>query len=215
MIVEFRDNEPKTLSLEHGEGYRFSDRFNNPRIRYNLVGGDVLFVDVPTSNSIRNLELQPGEAFCICTYKKGRNRLWNVWLSPETEKARAEAEKPQVASMLEDMVPVLRASVEAVQRKKAGVLTMPAPKPSVQPAPELPATGTYGAAPRPQIGAAAVPRKIPMNVAFQEIVQFVNEGLKSAGDGWNDGCRQDLVSTVFIAASKAGYLTLWERPDAA
>ena len=215
MIVEFRDNEPKTLSLEHGEGYRFSDRFNNPRIRYNLVGGDVLFVDVPTSNSIRNLELQPGEAFCICTYKKGRNRLWNVWLSPGTEKARAEAEKPQVASMLEDMVPVLRASVEAVQRKKAGVLTMPAPKPSVQPAPELPATGTYGAVPQRIVAAGSVPpHKLPFDVAFREVVRLVNDGLEANHEQWNDEARQGMVSTILIAASQHGWVTLWERPAA-
>ena len=75
-------------------------------------------------------------------------------------------------------------------------------------------TGTEGPKPIP---AAAGPTKptfnpgrIPYNVAFREVLRFVTAGLKSAGEQ----SRQDMVSTILIAAAKQGHISLWER-DAA
>lgn len=141
MIVDFRYNEPKTLALANTEAYNFMDRYNLPRVRYTLVGGDCLFVDVPTSQRIRALELKAGETFGMCKGKDGRRNVWRVWLTPETEKARAAEEKPQVEAQLRDMVPILQASVAAVQRKRGQVIAMPSETPQV------PGTGTYGAVP--------------------------------------------------------------------
>lgn len=193
MIIEFVYNEPQTLALEHSESYIFSDRYNNPRVRFNLVGGDVLFVDAPTAALIRGLQLSGGETFLLVKRRDGRRNIWRAWLSPETEKARAAAEAPAIARELKAASTLGAASLRLVP--PAG-------------------TGTYGPAPKPlQIG-AAVPQKIPFNVAFNEAVRLVQEGLGAAADQWNDEARQAAVATILIAASKAGWLTLWERPAA-
>jgi hypothetical protein len=57
--------------------------------------------------------------------------------------------------------------------------------------------------------------KIPLDVAFREILGFVTKALNEHGEQWNGDARQDLVSTVLIAATKAGYTTIWNREDAA
>jgi len=79
-------------------------------------------------------------------------------------------------------------------------------------------TGTHGPAPqrapRPvRAAATTLPGRVPYNVAFREVVQFVSAGLKDTGEQWSDQARQDLVSTVLISAAKAGLLCLWERPQ--
>lgn len=207
MIVEFALNAPQTLALSHCEAYAFSDRFNNSRVRYNLTDGNVLFVDLPTSNRIRDLKLQAGETFVIVKRRDGRRNVWAVWLTPELEKARAAQEKPAIEAELR--CASFPASIPAVSfpGRKGVVLPMPDPKP------EVGGTGTYGAAPRLAAG-VRVPEKIPVDVAFREIVRFVNEGLEQSGEVWNDKARQAIVSTVLIAADKLGWLTTWERPAA-
>jgi hypothetical protein len=44
-----------------------------------------------------------------------------------------------------------------------------------------------------------------------EVVKFVTSGLRDAGEQWSDASKQDLVSTVIIAAAKMGLLGVWER----
>jgi hypothetical protein len=58
-----------------------------------------------------------------------------------------------------------------------------------------------------------VPREIRngLCVAFRETVQFVTAELKAAGEQWSDQAKQDMVSTVLIAASKSGLVGVWER----
>ena len=64
-------------------------------------------------------------------------------------------------------------------------------------------------------GARRVHSRIPLDVAFREILAFVKEGLEASGEQWNDRARQKIVCTILIAAAKAGWLTVWERSDAA
>jgi len=78
--------------------------------------------------------------------------------------------------------------------------------------------GRHYAATLPGLAVAAIQssRKptrvcIPYNVAFREVLQFVTDGLKQAGEQWTDQARQDAVSTILIAAAKQGLLSLWER----
>jgi hypothetical protein len=73
----------------------------------------------------------------------------------------------------------------------------------------------------PSSGASATPRggsgarRIPLDVAFREILALVKDGLERNGEQWNDGARQNAVSTILIAAAKQGWLTVWERGEAA
>ena len=56
---------------------------------------------------------------------------------------------------------------------------------------------------------------IPLNVAFREITRFVVAELNASGEQWSENSRQDLVSTLLIAAQKANLLGVWERGEAA
>ena len=69
-------------------------------------------------------------------------------------------------------------------------------------------TGTFGPTPLPH---ALRTSRIPYNVAFREVLGFVTQGLKDAGEQWTDQARQDMISTVLISASNNGLLSVWER----
>lgn len=77
--------------------------------------------------------------------------------------------------------------------------------------------GTTGALPKAApVIAAAVRRgppiqRIPMDQAFIEITAFVTRGLQAAGEQWTDQAKQDMISTIVIAAQKQGLLEVWER----
>jgi hypothetical protein len=89
------------------------------------------------------------------------------------------------------------------------------PRQEGQASPESPkGTGTYG--PLPQVALAARKRfdPIPFNLAFREVVGFVTKELNASGEQWSEQSRQDLASTVLIAASKAGWISPWERAEA-
>ena len=64
-------------------------------------------------------------------------------------------------------------------------------------------------APRP------VSTKVPYNVAFGEILDFMSEGLKSRNEQWTDQARQNFVSTVLIGCQREGWIAMWERPHTA
>jgi hypothetical protein len=72
-------------------------------------------------------------------------------------------------------------------------------------------TGTYGPVPQVALASRKTPQRIPYNIAVREIIQFVTAGLRDAGEQWADGSKQDMVSTIIIAAAKQGLLEVWER----
>lgn len=51
--------------------------------------------------------------------------------------------------------------------------------------------------------------QIPANVATREILAFIQSDPNTAN--WSDQSRQDLLSTILIAAYRAGHVGLWER----
>ena len=77
---------------------------------------------------------------------------------------------------------------------------------------EIPAAPGQTGQPAPTQPRPAPPVKIPYNIAFREIVKFVLEELKAAGEQWNDEAKQGMISTFIINASRDGLVTLWERP---
>jgi hypothetical protein len=99
-------------------------------------------------------------------------------------------------------------------------------QPTPEPQPRLfdhRGTGTHGPAPLAQQIAAVAPaiqteparyvkpQPIPWNVAFREVSAFVKAELVANNLQWSDASQQGMVSTVLIAASKAGMVGLWER----
>jgi hypothetical protein len=199
MNVHFQPNVPQTLALQEPRCEQFGDY----EITYTLTDGRLLKVSKQLAAKINELDLQPGETFGICkqmVFNEQRKRetpSWTVWLTPETEKGRAKQEI-QAPMTLAD-----------VKRPKIRSIRKTATAPSQQTALTFDrATGTYGPLPLPQ---TLRPPRIPYNQAFIEILKFVTEGLKKAGEQWTDQAKQDMVSTVLISASNNGLLSLWER----
>jgi hypothetical protein len=76
---------------------------------------------------------------------------------------------------------------------------------AIQPVPEA------DPAPMQHARRQAPPEAIPMNIAFREVVRFVVQELRNSGEQWSDQSRQDLISTLIIAAQKQQLLKVWER----
>ena len=195
-FVHLEPNIPQELALSDVSG-----RPEGFDVIYPTTDGRILKVTHKLAVQINELELKAGEAFMIC---KDRGHAmgsvsYRVWLPPKTEQARAAVEAPEVERQL-------AASLEIVKGRKK-------PKPA---APELKATGTDGpAALRASLPIRTQhPGRIPMNVAFSEVLAFVTNTLKEHGEQWNDQAKQDACCTLLIAAQKAGYLEVWERPNA-
>lgn len=218
--VNFAPNIPQTVSLEFPEGRKLE----TGNVMYSLVGGRVMFLAPDVSQKIQQLGVKPGEPFSICKRWNGQRARasvtrWDVWLTPKAEQERAKEEAGA------DLIPVLQRSLDAQALRKPQVVTMPTPAFPLAP------TGTDGPNPMPLPGEPSLPvpipvpvpisrkppqvGKIPFNVAFQETVKIVKEGLEGAGEQWNDEARQGMVSTILIAAANQGWLAVWERGEAA
>lgn len=76
--------------------------------------------------------------------------------------------------------------------------------------------GSNGA-PKPYAaaGIAAPPTKLPIDVAFCEVLDWMGAALRERNEQWTDQARQDFVSTVLISAQREGWVTLWRRGGAA
>lgn len=82
---------------------------------YRLQNGQTMYLDAEVAASVKMMEIQPGEKFFVCQYyvdPEKKHPAWNVWLAPETEKARAAREEPELERQL-------RESIDLAQRKNA------------------------------------------------------------------------------------------------
>jgi hypothetical protein len=135
-------------------------------------------------------------------------------LTPETEQGRAASELEKQEERTQEV------AEHAKGRKLVRVPRKP-PDPAQPRLFDRRGTGTDGPLPEclPPIPATLPhrlppPARIPYNVAFREVLEFVTAGLKKAGLAWNDQAVQDAVCTILISAQKQGLLTLWERENA-
>jgi len=197
MNVHFKPNEPQTLALQEPR----SERFGDYEITYTLVDGRLLKVSKAVAAKINELDLQAGEAFGMCkqmVFNEQRKRLtpsWTVWLSPESEKARAQQEMKPPMTLADVKRPGKLRSIRKAAPEQGSI-------------PFDRGTGTFGPVALPQ---SLRPPRIPYNVAFREVLSFVTAELKQTGEQWSDQARQDMISTVLISASNSGLLSLWER----
>lgn len=151
----------------------------------------------------------PSGPFFICKRRAhGKKRIWDLWRGPEVGTHEATATQDTLELQL-------ARSLDRVRQ-----LPSPQPIPIRAEAAQPLGTGTYGPVAAPQPVAVSSPTrrkdgKIPLDVAFREILVFVTRGLKEAGEQWGDQAKQDACCTLLISATKAGYTTIWNREDAA
>jgi hypothetical protein len=214
-------NKPVTLALADPEGTFDHDRGIGT---YQTTAGATLTLPRPAVVMLNLLEPRPGEEIVIQKHWTGRKSdkvTWTIALSTRAEKARATAGEPDT------LMQQLGASIEP---PKGNGKPVRVPTPIARPSKRKPVpegqprlfdrgTGTHGPALQPDrapliLPAAAVlanrkPGQIPANIAVKEILEFINSDPGTAN--WSDQARQDLASTVYIAAVKQGQVGLWER----
>jgi hypothetical protein len=210
--VLFVPNVPQQMALKYEEPRPCRSGF---RMIFWLLDGRRLFVSVELAKTIQQMGIRAGEPFSICKHwnglhGRGSKTTWDVWLTPQAEKARAEEEAQVNAGVTlaskEDLTPLLE---QSVREMKSGILRMPVLGVSSPVA----GTGTNGAAAQPRTAPKrSSGERIPFDVAFREAVGIVKQGLEENGEQWSDAARQDMVSTFLIALSNMGLLCLWERP---
>jgi hypothetical protein len=216
MRVRFELNTPQILALADPQGDYNPDQ---EEVFYPTADGRILVLDTRAAGRFNELFLRPGETFGISRNwepgLKGSIPRFDFWLTPASEQARAAEEiaqpEPQRPASITAAQPTPESPAPIRQRRqrRPKVEAMPGPGPLAIPAEAQRGTGTYGPAPRPAIHPR--PGRIPMNVAFREVVQFVTTELQHSGEQWSDQSRQDLVSTIIISASRQGLLDVWER----
>lgn len=225
--VPLPPNIPVTLKLE--DPYRDSCTLYDEELRigrYVTLTGEFLALPRPAAILLNALDAQPGEEITVCRRWSGRTgepHEFTVELTARSEQARAKAESDP------GLLETLEASIEQAEQRKAAVKPpTPIRKPvraakpdTAQPRLFDRGTGTDGPSPQPAIAAHSVPLpaihrngkppQIPANVAVREILAFIQ--LDPSTQNWSDQARQDLASTVYIAACKAGQVGLWERGE--
>lgn len=230
MPIHIAPNRPLYVALadpqSDSEQYDFDLRMG----RYQTVDGRVLALPRSAVIKLNELSPRPGKEIQITKIWSGRpaeQPEWSICLSTRSEKARAAEEAEG-----QGLVPVPQASIEQDQAGKSSVAP-PTPisapkkpaKPTEQPRLFDRGTGTHGPAPRPllpeptpvarPVAAASPvrtrPEQIPANVAVREILQFINADQSTKN--WGGDEKQDLLSTILIAAYKAGQVGLWERGE--
>jgi hypothetical protein len=126
-VVKFPPNVPVEVALKFGGPGKVIATAAGDRVLFSLADDRVMFLDSGVAQKIEHLAVNAREKFFICRRAGAKRRPeWTVWLSPETEKARAEAENGQVLneetpaeseSVLERQ---LRESLELVKAGKLG-----------------------------------------------------------------------------------------------
>jgi hypothetical protein len=171
---------------------------------------------------IAALKIEAGEEISIGRYQQiaGEPANWVICLTPRSEQSRAAKER-------EESERAVREQAEATRRDPAGQLAASiallkkqphsASQQTVQATESPKGTGTYGPAlapaRTPRNRAELPPPRVSYRIAFREITSAVLEVLQEKGEQWTDQAKQDAVSTVFIAAAKAGAIQFDVMPE--
>ena len=134
-VVKFAPNVPVEVALKFALPGRIISTQNGERMMYTLADDRVMFLDLGVAKKVDGLGVNVLEKFFVCRPPSGKaGTEWKVWLSPETEKARAKVEVEAAAQPdptakpkppFEEETPLqqkLRESLELVKKGKLGEL---------------------------------------------------------------------------------------------
>ena len=123
-VVKFTPNMPVEVALKFALPGKVVSTQTGERVMFTLADDRVMFLDLDVARKIDDLGVNVRERFFVCRPSDGKkNAEWNVWLSPETEKARSEMNPPPDSP--KDETPLerqLRESIELVKQGKLGDL---------------------------------------------------------------------------------------------
>lgn len=81
----------------------------------------------------------------------------------------------------------------------------------IAPAPANPLPPAENLVPANGNGNGKIPLKIPMDVAFDEILTWMKQALEAHHIQWNDASQQDFASTALIGGMREGWISPWRR----
>lgn len=91
--IRFAPNVPQELIFKADGEYLPETE----QVRYELADGRILYLDSSVAAKLNYMEIAVGERFFICKRWNGLRKpgpRWDLWLSPEAEKIRAEFQSP-------------------------------------------------------------------------------------------------------------------------
>lgn len=97
-VVEFVYNSPEEMALRYRTGKTISTT-RGDRVMFSLADERVMFLDLGPAQKVNDLRVNVGESFFVCKRRTGNGPVnWDVWLSPETQKARARRDGVQLTT---------------------------------------------------------------------------------------------------------------------
>jgi hypothetical protein len=136
--ITFVPNLPQVVTLKYPVGKIVSGRFSD-QVMWGLEGDKVMFLSLHVAQQINSLKPETGDTIGICkVVQEGQTIAWDVWITPETEIARAHrsGELPPPDGDESEVAQQIRGTLENLRE------------------------GLPAAAPRPQAVPAAVARRL-------------------------------------------------------
>ncbi len=184
--ITLQMNVPQQLALSETAG-----ELDGNQVHYQTTCGRILSLSYVTAIRLNGLDLKPGEQFVITKLLKDRMIFHDIRLAGASERVRAAEEAPELEQQLAESIRRVRqakpAAAPSAPKAAPEIVPMPAAKSPLRPTP-------------PAVG------RVSYRDALRDITTVVTGVLKEQGEQWNDAAKQDLVSTVFIAAGKTGQI---------
>ena len=87
-VVKFVPSVPVEVALKYAVPGKVVSTRNGERVLFTLADDRVMFLDLGVARKVEDLGVNVREKFFVCMPSIGKkNTEWNVWRSPETEKA--------------------------------------------------------------------------------------------------------------------------------
>ena len=229
-IVKFEWDQPVEVALKYPDPKIFESQWGGERAMYSTTDGRVFYVDSLGAARIKSLGVLPGELFFVVKRRNGRltdyvafregqeppapDHRWSAPAGPAKKPAykpapdlvaNVAARNAAASAEPSDLERQLAQSIDMAERRKLEAKLNQ----------HIDATAANGNGTKPYVasGIPAPPVKIPMDRAVVDAVRMVQAAMKETGEQWSDEARQDLVSTVLIAAQREGWVTVWKAGD--